>query len=182
MNNVDEQYRWKYGLCELLEPIRFRNLDFPFKFRRDVEKKLLVESSTINAPERVGHQHFSLILWLNKVNSTGHANCFWNHCQKEKRIIFIAIDQTGLVKFEVKVVSLRFPSQIEPVVQEGNEGVVHHILLYQCDHNNFPSSNLSYEGVGDSPDMPPAVKSCTGPSTIAAWAIGGEVCVSLQNV
>ena len=58
-----------------------------------MEKKLLVESSTINAPERVGHQHFSLILRLNKIN--------WNHCQKEKRIIFIAIDQTGLVKFEV---------------------------------------------------------------------------------
>ncbi|CAH3032072.1 unnamed protein product [Pocillopora meandrina] len=64
--------------------------------------------------------------------------------------------------------------RIEPVIQEGNEGIVHHILLYQCDHNNFPSSNLSYEGVGNSPDMPPAVKSCTGPSTIAAWAIGGE--------
>lgn len=64
--------------------------------------------------------------------------------------------------------------RIEPVIQDGNEGIVHHILLYQCDHNNFPSSNLSYEGVGNSPDMPPAVKSCTGPSTIAAWAIGGE--------
>ena len=66
-----------------------------------MEKKLLVESSMINARERVGHQHFSLILRLNKINSTGHANCFWNHCQTKKRIIFIAIDQTGLVKFEV---------------------------------------------------------------------------------
>lgn len=64
--------------------------------------------------------------------------------------------------------------QVEPVIQAGNEGVVHHMILYQCDHENFPQSNLSYEGVLDSPDMPPAVEKCAGPSTIAAWAIGGK--------
>ena len=77
--------------------------------------------------------------------------------------------------FSVKYlyISLCFLFQIDPVIQEGNEGIVHHMLLYECD-DDFPRSNLSYEGMG-SPDMPPAVRQCVGPSIIAGWAIGGQV-------
>jgi len=63
--------------------------------------------------------------------------------------------------------------QIDPIIQEGNEGIVHHMLLYECD-DDFPRSNLSYEGTLGSPDMPPAVRQCAGPSVIAGWAIGGQ--------
>ncbi|XP_078364957.1 DBH-like monooxygenase protein 1 [Oculina patagonica] len=63
--------------------------------------------------------------------------------------------------------------KIDPIIQEGNEGVVHHMLLYEC-KDDFPRSNLSYEGFLGSPDMPPAVKECIGYSTFAAWAIGGQ--------
>ena len=48
------------------------------------------------------------------------------------------------------------------------------MLLYECS-DDFPRSNISYEGTYDSPDMPPAVVQCAGPSTIAGWAIGGKV-------
>ena len=71
--------------------------------------------------------------------------------------------------------------QFDAVIQQGNEGVVHHMILYQC-KDDFPRSNLSYEGAGDSPDMPPAVARCSGPSTIAGWAIGGKVCVTLCRI
>ena len=70
-----------------------------------------------------------------------------------------------------------FLFQIDPIIQEGNEGIVHHILVYECS-DDFPRSNLSYEGTLDSPDMPPAVRECAGASVIAGWAIGGQVLVT----
>ena len=78
--------------------------------------------------------------------------------------------------FSVKYlyISFCFLFQIDPAIQEGNEGIVHHMLLYECD-DDFPRSNLSYEGTLGSPDMPPAVRQCAGPSIIAGWAIGGQV-------
>ena len=69
-----------------------------------------------------------------------------------------------------------FLFQIDPIIQEGNEGIVHHMLLYECS-DDFPRSNLSYQGTIFSPDMPPAVRECAGPSVITAWAIGGQVSV-----
>ena len=51
------------------------------------------------------------------------------------------------------------------------------MLLYECS-DDFPRSNLSFEGTLDSPDMPPAVRACAGPSMIAGWAIGGQVWVT----
>ncbi|KAJ7382900.1 DBH-like monooxygenase protein 1 [Desmophyllum pertusum] len=63
--------------------------------------------------------------------------------------------------------------QIDPIIQEGNEGVVHHMLLYECS-DDFPRSNISWEGDLDSPDMPPAVNECRGFSMLAGWGIGGQ--------
>ena len=51
------------------------------------------------------------------------------------------------------------------------------MLLYECS-DDFPRSNLSFEGILNLPDMPPAVKQCAGPSMIAGWAIGGQVLVA----
>ena len=51
------------------------------------------------------------------------------------------------------------------------------MILYECE-DDFPRSNLSFEGTLDSPDMPPAVDECVGQSIIAGWAIGGQVCIT----
>ena len=54
------------------------------------------------------------------------------------------------------------------------------MLLYEC-KDDFPRSNLSFEGSLDSPDMPPAVMKC-GRSVIAGWAIGGKVYVTNRRL
>ena len=63
--------------------------------------------------------------------------------------------------------------QIDPVIQEENSGVVHHMLLYACPEQLV---NLSHVGTGsDCSDMTenmPGVD-CRGGVTFYAWAIGG---------
>ena len=86
---------------------------------------------------------------------------------------FIRIWLGTLIFCKTLYISFCLLFQIDPIIQKGNEGIVHHMLLYECD-DDFPRSNLSYEGMG-SPDMPPAVRQCVGPSIIAGWAIGGQV-------
>ena len=68
--------------------------------------------------------------------------------------------------------------KIEPIVQEGHEGIVHHMLLYEC-KDDFPRHQLNYTGRCYGPNMPPAIVQCAGGSVIAAWAIGGKVSKSL---
>lgn len=51
--------------------------------------------------------------------------------------------------------------QIDPIVQAGNEGVVHHMILYECG-DNFPQIHVDFEGKTNSPDMPPPVLQCIG--------------------
>ena len=63
---------------------------------------------------------------------------------------------------------------MNPVIQAGHEGVVHHILVYECT-DDYPDHHLNYTGRCYSPDMPPPAAKCTGATTIAAWAIGGNV-------
>ncbi|XP_020615038.1 DBH-like monooxygenase protein 1 [Orbicella faveolata] len=63
--------------------------------------------------------------------------------------------------------------KVEPVIQAGHEGVVHHMLLYECS-DTFPDHHLNYTGRCYTRNMPPAVEDCTGGSSIAAWAIGGK--------
>ena len=52
--------------------------------------------------------------------------------------------------------------------------MVHHMLVYECSED-FPKHHLNYTGRCYGSNMPPPVKDCTGVSTIAAWAIGGNV-------
>lgn len=63
--------------------------------------------------------------------------------------------------------------KVEPIIQPGHEGVVHHMLLYECS-DDFPDHHLNYTGQCYGSNMPPAVEDCAGISTIAAWAIGGK--------
>ncbi|XP_070555178.1 DBH-like monooxygenase protein 1 homolog [Ptychodera flava] len=58
----------------------------------------------------------------------------------------------------------------EPIIQEGHEALVHHILIYQC----RSGVDEGYHGFGHecySPNMPANLTQCS--STIVAWAIGG---------
>ena len=66
--------------------------------------------------------------------------------------------------------------QVAPIVQKGHEGLVHHILVYQCPHD-FPPNNVSHSAPCDSPDMPPDILRCQGMEPVAAWALGGSVSV-----
>ncbi|XP_073252711.1 DBH-like monooxygenase protein 1 [Porites lutea] len=63
--------------------------------------------------------------------------------------------------------------KIEPVIQADHEGVVHHILVYECS-DDFPKHLLNYTGRCYASNMPPQIKECAGLVTIAGWAIGGK--------
>ena len=54
----------------------------------------------------------------------------------------------------------------------GNEGIVHHIVVFQC--FNKTGFDFGYNGAcnGNKPDE---VSNCLGTAPVAAWAIGGTV-------
>lgn len=62
--------------------------------------------------------------------------------------------------------------KVEPVVQKGHEGLVHHILLYECP-DSFPTSFLNHSGFCYDETTPREIMECAGQSIVAAWAIGG---------
>ena len=66
--------------------------------------------------------------------------------------------------------------QFEPFIQKGNEGFVHHLILYEC-HGDYDESDFD-QGVDcdDLPNMPYA--KCRAASFVAAWAVGGQVCLA----
>lgn len=57
---------------------------------------------------------------------------------------------------------------------EGNEAHVHHLLIYLCD-----SITDAHVGIGGScsDDVANEIKECVRGTLIAAWAVGGEVCL-----
>lgn len=63
--------------------------------------------------------------------------------------------------------------KVEPIVQAGHKGMVHHIMLYEC-RDDFPRQVLNYSGDCNGPNVPPAIDECGGFSAIAAWSIGGK--------
>ena len=67
---------------------------------------------------------------------------------------------------------LECPLQFSPVVTEGNEAHVHHLLVYVCDSIN--DTHLGNGGVCED-GVPEAVAACRNGVIIAAWAVGGEV-------
>ena len=69
--------------------------------------------------------------------------------------------------------------EIEPIVTEGNEKNVHHILLYTCS-GQLPVSE--YEGFCMSPTMPSELFECYQNTIIVAWGIGAGPFTFPQNV
>ncbi|XP_026869883.1 DBH-like monooxygenase protein 1 homolog [Electrophorus electricus] len=61
--------------------------------------------------------------------------------------------------------------RIEALLQEDHRGMVHHILLYQCD-STLDDSELQASHECFHPNMPDSFLSCE--TVIFAWAIGGE--------
>ncbi|CAH3194021.1 unnamed protein product [Porites evermanni] len=63
-------------------------------------------------------------------------------------------------------------TKFEPYIQKGNEGFVHHFLLYECE-GNFVEKDFD-KGV-DCDDLPNmAYAKCRDSSLVAAWAVGGQ--------
>ena len=63
--------------------------------------------------------------------------------------------------------------QIEPYIQKGNEGFVHHFLVYEC-HGDYNESHYGF-GVDckDIANMP--FLKCFYGKVLAVWGVGGEV-------
>jgi len=62
--------------------------------------------------------------------------------------------------------------QYDVMVKPGNEGRVHHVLLYWCD--TLTEDDLKFAGNCDG-NLPPNLQQCNFMRPIAAWAIGGGV-------
>ncbi|CAI8042458.1 DBH-like monooxygenase protein 1 homolog [Geodia barretti] len=73
----------------------------------------------------------------------------------------------------------RYVTKFSPVVTEGNEAHVHHLLVYVCDSIN--DTHLGNGGVCED-GVPEAVAACRNGVIIAAWAVGGETFVYPNNV
>ncbi|KAG8192031.1 hypothetical protein JTE90_025297 [Oedothorax gibbosus] len=71
----------------------------------------------------------------------------------------------------------------EPLIQQGNEQFVHHILLYECVGGASDEYEPHLEVKGHQchrPNMPDAMKKCEG--VALAWGVGGEDLVLPPNV
>lgn len=63
-------------------------------------------------------------------------------------------------------------TKFEPIVKTGNEGIVHHLVVYGCP-GNFNDSHYGSGYDCQDPNMP--IRQCYGSADIvAAWGIGGE--------
>ena len=68
--------------------------------------------------------------------------------------------------------------QYRPLIEPGNERIVHHMMVYQCSGHDFSALAEHADGSGAgyrcySENMPPAARGCRG--VIAGWGVGGEV-------
>ena len=65
--------------------------------------------------------------------------------------------------------------QVVPSIQKGNEGFVHHLLMFECD-GNFTEEHFN-QGVECSrrTDNNSSYPECISSTLIATWAVGGEV-------
>ncbi|XP_022806766.1 DBH-like monooxygenase protein 1 [Stylophora pistillata] len=63
-------------------------------------------------------------------------------------------------------------TKVEPLVQKGNEGFVHHLILYECEGNYTESDYDQGKDCMDTANMPYA--RCRDASIVVAWAVGGE--------
>ena len=62
---------------------------------------------------------------------------------------------------------------MEAVVEPGNDGLVHHMLLYMCS-KNFNDTHRDHSNKCEHPNMPRDVSNCRV-AIMYAWAIGAGV-------
>ena len=67
--------------------------------------------------------------------------------------------------------------KIVPLIQEENEGFVHHMVMYEC-FGNFTEKDFD-EGVSCTSRANMPYQKCRRYAMVAAWAIGGQVKYSL---
>ncbi|CAH1233413.1 MOXD1 [Branchiostoma lanceolatum] len=74
--------------------------------------------------------------------------------------------------------------KFEPIITTGNEGVVHHLLIYRCDKHRdvtiLPEEHPGHEC--DGPNMPRDWRPCYRGTLLAAWAVGQEALVAPDHV
>lgn len=63
--------------------------------------------------------------------------------------------------------------QIEPNIQEGNEGFVHHFTLFECEGNFTENDFYKSFDCFFSANMP--FRECRESNILSAWAVGAEV-------
>ncbi|XP_032219319.2 DBH-like monooxygenase protein 1 isoform X2 [Nematostella vectensis] len=62
--------------------------------------------------------------------------------------------------------------KVEPIVTPGNEGYVHHTVVYGCKSTFNPNLTTVTGPCYDRINMPPDITSCAGQSSLWAWAVG----------
>ena len=70
------------------------------------------------------------------------------------------------------IVCLHGIRQITPVVTEGNEAYVHHMVIYECYGLNDTHVGQSGVCIGE---ISNSIQQCRAGTTLAGWAVGGGV-------
>ena len=72
--------------------------------------------------------------------------------------------------------------KFEPIVEEGNEGLVHHLLAYACHDWMVRDGDAGTEGLCDNAFQNMPANQCRGGQMIYAWAIGAEALYMPEGV
>ncbi|KAJ7371681.1 DBH-like monooxygenase protein 1 [Desmophyllum pertusum] len=105
-----------------------------------------------------------------QVNETG-----WKELIIQNKNVTIPKQRTtywcSLIKAQPAIKTKHHITKFEPYTQKGNEGIVHHLLVYECPGNY----NDSHYGPGfECHDRNMPFLDCYSKSIVAAWGIGGE--------
>lgn len=127
------------------------------------------------------------ILLLNKMDERQVNETGWKDFLMHKKNITIPKKPTtywcSLIKAPAEITTKHHITKFEPYVQKGNEGFVHHLVIYEC-HNRGQFNDSLHYGPGfdchDYANMP--FLECYLYSVVAAWAIGAEAFYYPPNV
>jgi len=63
--------------------------------------------------------------------------------------------------------------EVEPIIENKDRGVVHHIIIYVC-KDSFNETHLNVSGsCYENRNMPPSIEECARSSPMIGWAVGG---------
>jgi len=141
------------------------------------------------SPESVMQHTFRGVRSILLLNSQGNRNApdpSWKHFDILNRNYSVPAHHTTYHCSVHKIPDFKEKNQIvrfDPVVQRGNEGIVHHFIVMVCDPD-FPEHHLNVSGdCDDKANMPAEVLKCRGMGMLtAAWGIGGGPFVYPKHV